>query len=83
MIECKQCHEEWTSVEEIEERTWQQWQCPCCSGWNDRDKTTFIAKPGHYWYVFNPVNRTSGMLINGALFTWAPYTLKMRAACVH
>ena len=42
---------------------------------------TFITKPGHYWYVFNPNEQTSGVFINGALFTWAPRTLAMRAAC--
>jgi hypothetical protein len=33
---CAHCDEEFSGLEEIEDRTDRQWQCPCCGGWNDR-----------------------------------------------
>lgn len=32
---CPCCGEIWAPAD-IEETTWQQWQCPCCGSWNDR-----------------------------------------------
>lgn len=37
-IECESCHEHIDIDNDCTESqvTWQQWQCPCCSAWNDQ-----------------------------------------------
>jgi hypothetical protein len=32
---CSRCHET-LDPDDIEESTWQQWQCPCCGSWEDK-----------------------------------------------
>jgi len=34
---CPHCQESW-QCDDLEETTWQQWQCPCCGSWNDNEK---------------------------------------------
>ena len=33
---CLSCEENFDRIDDIEERTYQQWRCPSCGSWNDR-----------------------------------------------
>lgn len=35
---CEGCGEPSDIAEAFVEKTWQQWQCPCCGFWNDREE---------------------------------------------
>jgi hypothetical protein len=36
LVKCPSCGETWATVD-LEKSTWQQWQCPCCGRWSDKE----------------------------------------------
>lgn len=36
-VTCAHCRESWALPDANIEETWQQWQCPACSSWNDKE----------------------------------------------